>query len=95
LNLIRADAPRLQVVSIAITRDELADFSRNIAGHTFARRCFRARNATRLAVDHSANFVVVATTIALHVTTMITMTTMSTVSGVVTIKFDSGGGFSL
>jgi hypothetical protein len=91
LDLIGADATRLQVVFITITRDQLTDFSRNIAGDTLTGRRFRARDATRLAVHNSAHFIVVATTIAFN----IVVSTVSTVSVIITIKFDSGCGLCL
>jgi hypothetical protein len=95
LDLIRTDTSRLQIISITITRDQLAYFSRDIAGHTVTRRCFRARDATRLAMDNAAHFVVVATAVAFDFTMITTMIPMSTVSGVITIKFNRGSGSGL
>jgi hypothetical protein len=92
LDLVGANATRLQVGFITITRDQLTDFSRNIANHTFTGRCFRARDATRLAVHNSANFVVVATAVAFD---FVVSAVMSTVSIIITIKFDSGCGLCL
>jgi len=92
LDLVGADTTRLQVVFITITRNQLADLSRNITSHTFTGRLFRARDATRLAEHNSAHFVFVANAIALD---SAVISSMSTVSGVLTIKFDRCCGLSL
>jgi len=92
LDLIGANATRLHVVFTTITRDQLTDFSRNIASYTFTGRRFRARDATRLAVHNSAHFIVVATTIAFD---FVVSAVMSTISVIITIEFDSGCGLRL